>query len=262
MVSAQKEGVAPMPDGLTIGQAASFAEVTVKAVRHYHRIGLLAEPPRDASGYRRYGAAEVLRLGRGRTLAAAGVPLAEIGTMLEYGPERFAAALDDVETRLNRRIEEMTAQRTKLRRLADGDQALLPDRAAVLLEQGRASGLTPEEVAATREGLVLARALDPDAFDDYLDDVEAALGDPHVIDLHKRAGEALAWEPNDPRVEEVATDLAEYVLAHPAMLKVVTSFQNARTSPATRYRLISRFGNRSPAGARLLDLISAGVFIP
>lgn len=187
--------------------------------------------------------------------------------MLEYGPERFAQALAGVEERLNERIEELTARRAMLRRLADGDQALLPDRAADLLERGRAAGLPPEEVAATREGMVLARALDPDAFDAYLDNLEEALADPDVIDLHKRAQKALAWDPDDPRLEEVATAMAEYALAHPAMLKVVTSFQQARTAPADRYRLISRFGNQSPTGARLLDLIesrlrSAGVFIP
>ena len=41
---------------LTIGQLASYTGVTVRAVRHYHQIGLLPEPDRDASGYRRYGA--------------------------------------------------------------------------------------------------------------------------------------------------------------------------------------------------------------
>lgn len=38
---------------ITIGQLAAYAGVTIKAVRHYHQRGLLAEPPRDASGYRR-----------------------------------------------------------------------------------------------------------------------------------------------------------------------------------------------------------------
>ena len=44
-----------MTDGLAIGQAAAFAGVTVKTVRHYHRLGLVKEPERDSSGYRRYG---------------------------------------------------------------------------------------------------------------------------------------------------------------------------------------------------------------
>ena len=37
---------------LTIGQLAAYAGVTVRAVRHYHQVGLLPEPERDASGCR------------------------------------------------------------------------------------------------------------------------------------------------------------------------------------------------------------------
>ena len=48
---------------LTISQLASYAGVTVRAVRHYHARGLLPEPERDASGYRRYGAQAVADLG-------------------------------------------------------------------------------------------------------------------------------------------------------------------------------------------------------
>ncbi|MET4612625.1 DNA-binding transcriptional MerR regulator [Rhodococcus sp. PvR044] len=65
-----------MRNGVTIGQAAAFGGVTVKTVRHYHKLGLVKEPERDSSGYRRYGSAELLRLVQVRTLAAAGVPLA------------------------------------------------------------------------------------------------------------------------------------------------------------------------------------------
>src|SRR5205823_13214010 len=47
---------------ITIGQLAAYAGVTIKAVRHYHQRGLLAEPPRDASGYRRYSAQDAIEL--------------------------------------------------------------------------------------------------------------------------------------------------------------------------------------------------------
>jgi DNA-binding transcriptional MerR regulator len=63
---------------LTIGQLAAYAGVTVRSVRHYHHIGLLPEPERDASGYRRYGARAVVSPIKIRTLASAGVPLADI----------------------------------------------------------------------------------------------------------------------------------------------------------------------------------------
>ena len=59
---------------LTIGQLATYAGVTVRAVRHYHQIGLLPEPERDASGYRKYGAPAVVSLIKIRPLADAGVP--------------------------------------------------------------------------------------------------------------------------------------------------------------------------------------------
>ena len=58
---------------LTISQLATYAGVTVRAVRHYHQIGLLPEPERDTSGYRRYGAKAVVSLIKIRTLASAGV---------------------------------------------------------------------------------------------------------------------------------------------------------------------------------------------
>ncbi|WP_372352877.1 MerR family transcriptional regulator [Streptomyces sp. KL116D] len=48
-------------------------------MRHYHRLGLVDEPERDRSGYRRYGSPDMVRLVQVRTLAGAGVPLVEIG---------------------------------------------------------------------------------------------------------------------------------------------------------------------------------------
>src|SRR6185437_8181186 len=124
-----------MMNGLTIGQAAAFADVTVKMVRVYHQHGLIDEPRRDSSGYRRYGSADLLRLIQVRTLAGAGVPLAEIGDLLDADPEKFAAALDDVHRRLTERIEDLIARRDTLHRLDHGDRALLPDRACALLDR-------------------------------------------------------------------------------------------------------------------------------
>ncbi|MDN3241665.1 MerR family transcriptional regulator [Glycomyces tritici] len=257
-----------MSGGITIGQAAAFAGVTVKTVRHYHKLGLFEEPRRDRSGYRRYGSAELLRLVRVRTLAEAGVPLAEIGPMLDADAEQFATALADVERRLNERIEELIARRGMLHRLADGDQALLPDRALALLDRADEFGIPSEDVAIAREGLVLARALVPDGFDDYLDQVENALGDTRFIALVKRQGEAASWEPDDPRIEGLATAVADHFLANPALLQIITSLQVRSDDNAARYGMIRSYGDdQSPTSARLSALIetklrAAGVSIP
>ncbi|MBB4912630.1 MerR family transcriptional regulator [Actinophytocola algeriensis] len=254
-------------NGITIGQAATFVGVTVKTVRHYHKLGLVKEPERDSSGYRRYGSAELLRLVRVRTLAAAGVPLAEVGPLLDADPAGFDAALAGVERQLTERIEELIARRDMLHRLADGDRALLPDRAVALLERMLGLGFPADEVAAAREGWVLANALVPEGFDDYLTQVEYALDDPRYVALIKRGAEAAAWEPDDPRIDELATAMADHFLANPAHLKIVTGLQ-ARTEAATRYRLIAHHGEEqgsTAAGALALvetKLRAAGIHIP
>src|SRR6266545_4626926 len=76
---------------ITIGQLADYAGVTIKAIRHYHQRGLLAEPPRDSSGYRRYTAQHAINLVKIKTLAEAGVPLARI-TQLLAGDRLFVSA--------------------------------------------------------------------------------------------------------------------------------------------------------------------------
>lgn len=244
-----------MTSGVTIGQAAAFAGVTVKTIRHYHQHGLVDEPRRDASGYRRYGSAELLRLVQVRTLAAAGVPLAEIGTILDADPDRFAAALVDVERRLTDRIEELIARRDTLRRLATGDRVLLPDRALALLDRAPGLGFTADDVALAREALVLVRALAPEWFDDYLSQVERALEDPRWVMLNKRVWDAGTWEPDDPRVDELATAVVDHLLAHPSLLPVPTGLQ-ARADGAIRYELLRHFGqDQKPAWARLTALV-------
>ena len=256
-----------MANGLTIGRAAAFAGITIKTVRHYHKRGLVREPSRDSSGYRRYGSADLLRLVQVRTLAAAGVPLVEIGPLLDSDAAAFAAAIADVDRRLTERIDELTAHRDTLHRLADGDRALLPDRAVALLEGMPGLGFTAADVTTARESFVLARALVPEGFDEYLRHIEQATRDVRFVALTTRTADVAGWAPDDPRVDELATDMAEHYLAHPAHLKIVTGLQ-ARTEAATRYRLIAHHGEeRGSAGARLAELVeaklrAAGVRIP
>src|ERR1700748_975997 len=99
---------------LTIGQLAAYAGVTVRAVRHYHRIGLLPEPERDASGYRRYGARSVVSLIKIRTLAGAGVPPSRIGQMLDADPLAFAEAIKEIDGRLRAEIERLERSREQI----------------------------------------------------------------------------------------------------------------------------------------------------
>src|SRR3954467_14798229 len=112
---------------LTIGELASYTGVTVRAVRHYHARGLLPEPERDASGYRRYGAQAVADLVRIRTLAEAGVPLSRVEALLRATPEEFARAVEEIDRDLQLEIDRLQRSRERVARLGSGDHLVLPD---------------------------------------------------------------------------------------------------------------------------------------
>lgn len=115
---------------MTIKQLADYVGVTTRAVRHYHRIGLLAEPERSASGYRLYGAQDVVDLQRIKVLADAGVPLARVRELVDAGPDALAAAVREIDVTLRARIRELQATRKRLAALASGDDPFVTPRLA------------------------------------------------------------------------------------------------------------------------------------
>lgn len=78
----------------TVGSLAKLAGVTVRALHHYEDEGLL-HPERTASGYRRYGAADVERLQQILLLRSCGLSLGDIRGALDNGDFDFHAVLID-----------------------------------------------------------------------------------------------------------------------------------------------------------------------
>jgi DNA-binding transcriptional MerR regulator len=72
---------------LTVKQLAAISGVTVRTLHHYDEIGLLKPATVGANGYRYYGRAELLRLQRILFHRELGVPLNEIGELLELEGE-------------------------------------------------------------------------------------------------------------------------------------------------------------------------------
>ncbi|MEU5717177.1 MerR family transcriptional regulator [Streptomyces sp. NPDC020403] len=56
-------------------EMAELAGVSLRAVRHYHGIGLLDEPERRSNGYKQYGVSHLVRLLRIKRLSALGLSL-------------------------------------------------------------------------------------------------------------------------------------------------------------------------------------------
>ena len=194
---------------LTISQLAAYAGVTVRAVRHYHAKGLLPEPERDASGYRRYDAAAVVELVRIRTLADAGVPLARVQELLVAGDEEFAAAVDEIDRRLRAEIRQRQRHRERIAQLAAGESLALPPEAVAYLERLRGVGVPEQMVEAERDAWILVAAQIPERMAFYMETKERQLDDPNVRDLYRDLAELTQWSADDPRLDAAAERLAE-----------------------------------------------------
>ena len=195
---------------LTIGQLAAYAGVTVRAVRHYHQIGLLPEPDRDVSGYRRYGATAVVSLIKIRTLADAGVPLSRIGRMLEADPSTFAEAVRGIDTHLRHEIDRLETSRRQIAHLAAGDGLALPPEVVSYLDRLRGIGASERMVESERDGWILVAARWPDRVLEWIPGKHADLDDPRVVRLYLLLSEIFDGdEADDPRLKEAADILAE-----------------------------------------------------
>jgi DNA-binding transcriptional MerR regulator len=194
---------------LTIGQLAAYAGVTVRAVRHYHQIGLLPEPQRDASGYRRYGARAVVSLIKIRTLANAGVPLSQIGQMLEADASTFAEAVQRIDSHLRDEIERLETSRKQIAQLAAGDSLTLPPEVISYLDRLREIGASERMVEGERDGWILVAARWPDRVCEIMPRKHVQLDDPQLVRLYRVLSEIFESDAgDDPRLEEAADIMA------------------------------------------------------
>ena len=188
---------------LTIGQLASYAGVTVRAVRHYHAKGLLQEPERDPSGYRRYDAHAVVELIKIRTLADAGVPLARVRELLGASEEAFNAAVADIDRRLRAEIREQQRHRERIAKLAAGDSLALPPEAVAYLDRLRELELPELLVEGERDAWILVAAQLPEQMPFYMTMKQQQLDDPATVELYRDIADAITWEADDPRLVAV-----------------------------------------------------------
>jgi DNA-binding transcriptional MerR regulator len=240
---------------LTIGQLAAYAGVTVRAVRHYHQIGLLPEPQRDASGYRRYGATAVVSLIKIRTLANAGVPLSQIGQMLEADASTFAEAVQRIDSHLRDEIERLETSRKQIAQLGAGDSLALPPEVISYLDRLREIGMSERMVEGQRDGWILVAARWPDRINEWMPGKIAELDDPQVLRLYRllsEIGESDAGD-DDPRLVEVADIMAS--LAEQAYASGEIDYGDAEHDDLP-FDLLDAFAVESdPRAQRLLDLM-------
>lgn len=189
---------------LTISQLARYAGVTVRAVRHYHHIGLLPEPERDRSGYRTYDAAAVVRLIRIHTLAEAGVPLARVQDLLDADAEEFARGVEEIDGGLRTEVRRLQATRRRLARLVAGEHLALPASVVDYLDRLRGLGVDERYIEMERDAWIMVAAQAPDEIEAVIARKHADLDDPDMRRLYRLLSDVLDRSADDPVVAEIA----------------------------------------------------------
>ena len=238
---------------LTISQLAAYAGVTVRAVRHYHAKGLLPEPERDHSGYRRYDAATVVQLVRIRILADAGVPLSRVQELLTAGDEEFAVAVDDIDRRLREEIRERRLHRERIAKLAAGDSLALPPEAVAYVERMRELGFPERVIEVERDSWILIAAQMPEAVTSLMQIKQVQINHEPLRRLYLDIGDLVDCGPDDPRLPALADRVAAFIEAAAAQGEGVED--EHPVSPELVALLDAAFLESFACAARLLELL-------
>lgn len=203
---------------MRIGEIAALVGVSTRTVRHYHRLGLLPEPRRLANGYRDYRLRDAVALARIRRLAELGLSLAEIRKVLAGDQDRdLREVLAELDADLARQQEAIAERRARLAALLaeaelNPDSAVSPETAEVL----RALPAGDSSVAALDRDLLMLM----DTGADPKQRAEVAellrpLTAPETAErtrvLYERLDELADAAPDDPRIAELAADLADHI---------------------------------------------------
>ncbi|WP_226378287.1 helix-turn-helix domain-containing protein [Pseudonocardia abyssalis] len=144
-------------------EIAELAGTSLRAVRHYHDVGLLEEPERRSNGYKQYGVAHLVRVLQIKRLTDLGFSLPQIAGMGDAA-DHPAEALRTLDAELSATIERLQRARVEL---------------GLILQRSVPTDLPPEFAPATGGGgmseadrsfvIVLSRVLGPERLQVWAD---------------------------------------------------------------------------------------------
>lgn len=183
-------------------ELAELAGTSLRAVRHYHQVGLLPEPKRRSNGYKQYGVEHLVRLVRIKRLTDLGFSLPQIAAMGDHD-DHPGDALRALDTELAATIERLQRARDEL---AD----LLEHAAPTDLPLDFVAPETAEKMtdADRKFVVVLSRVLGPRGRRTYADMMRETPEDPAAKEL-----DALAAGADETTRQALAERLAPYVRA-------------------------------------------------
>lgn len=240
---------------ITIGQLARYVGVSIRTIRVYHDKGLLPEPGRDSSGYRRYTAHDAVELIKIRTLAEAGVPLARIRDLMAAPDHDFRTALAQIDDDVAAHIRSLRQTRSRLRELASGRNRLLPKEVDTHLGRLADLGFTDRWIAMEGELWILVFATHADVAVDLFRDQAGSLSEPELRGIYLGYDRAHDLDPHDPLIDDLAQRIVGATIS-----RYGTGDLPGQATDSEIPQLIQGFVNASsPAWQRLDALIRANL---
>jgi DNA-binding transcriptional MerR regulator len=204
-----------VPLQLSVTKVAEVVGLTPRAVRYYHSIGLVPEPPRDDSGYRRYGGKEVIELARVARLRALGMSLPQIAQRVSATDSEdvsLADALGAIADELDAEINRIVATRDRLRELARSETFDQPVKTLTLALQAQGVlGPTDHLRDSEKWAAAVLDAVHPEGMSGVLAEASRMFGDATFVEalgpLRRRLGK-LGARSSDAEIAALATDVA------------------------------------------------------
>ncbi|MBB5773841.1 helix-turn-helix domain-containing protein [Nonomuraea jabiensis] len=221
-------------------QLADLTGSTVKAIRHYHEIGLLDVPERAANGYKQYQVSHLIRLLQIKRLRDLGVPLSQVAALgrADEEPDEAIRALDAELAATVERLNRVRAELAVILRhrapmhvppelaplsqdLSDTNQSLFMIFSTLFSEEGMEEF---RQIVAVRDDIGDEfDALSPDADDATVDRLAE-----RILPLVRRMREEHPWSKDPVADSPRGAELAESTMAHavvelynPAQLRVL-----------------------------------------
>ncbi|MGW4096657.1 helix-turn-helix domain-containing protein [Mycobacterium sp. NPDC004974] len=192
-------------------EIADLAGTSLRAVRHYHDVGLLPEPERRANGYKQYGVAHLVRLVRIKRLTDLGFSLPQIAAMGDSDdhPEQ---ALRNLDAELAATMERLQRARDEVGRLLE--QSAPTDLPADFVPAAAVAEMTDADRSMV---VVLSRVLGPQGLRVHADLIKDTTNDPVASEF-----DDLPADADDTTRLDLAARLAPYIWAitqaHPGLL--------------------------------------------
>lgn len=200
-------------------ELARLAGVTVRALRHYHQVGVLVEPARQANGYRNYDVDDLIRVLRIKRLASLGIPLERMPDLLDDANDDAGGLLDELDAELAEQIDRLTRQRELIAHLRAHDaRPDVPPELAPFLAVFAASGQTPELARLDRDQTVLVAHLAGEEATARLAHFYERLTDPELMPAVEDISERFSRLGPDSSEQDVCDLIEVFVTAFASVM--------------------------------------------